>query len=306
MARTLVTFHAHPDDEALLTAGTMAKAAATGDRVVLVVATRGEVGDAAAAYRAGGLGDQRVAETEASVAALGVHRLVFLGYGDSGLDGDGSGLTGAATEPFARAGVDEAAERLAEVLREEHADVVTTYDPNGGYGHPDHLQVHRVGRRAAELAGTPVVLEATINRDLMQAGIGLAASLGLDVPPEFSPETFESWFLPEAELTHAVDVTAQLEQKRASMRAHASQATSDVTDTRSLSLFLSLPDDYFALAFGTEWYVDRSRPPGIAAHDVFDGLTNGAHGDCPNEALPGDREGDSGHDPPGTCGPAES
>jgi LmbE family N-acetylglucosaminyl deacetylase len=191
MARTLVTFHAHPDDEALLTAGTMAKAAATGDRVVLVVATRGEVGDAAAAYRAGGLGDQRVAETEASVAALGVHRLVFLGYGDSGLDGDGSGLTGAATEPFARAGVDEAAERLAEVLREEHADVVTTYDPNGGYGHPDHLQVHRVGRRAAELAGTPVVLEATINRDLMQAGIGLAASLGRDVPPAFSPHHLE-------------------------------------------------------------------------------------------------------------------
>ena len=273
MPRTLVTFHAHPDDEALLTAGTMAKAAEQGDRVVLVVATRGEVGDAAATFRAdGGLGTARVAETEASVAALGVHRLVFLDYADSGLSGDGAGLPEGAATPFALADVEEAAARLAAVLVDEQADVLTTYDPVGGYGHPDHLQVHRVGHRAGQLAGTPIVLEATINRDLMRMGVELAGSLGFEVPADFSPDTFDSWFVPEAELTHRIDVTAQLDRKRASMEAHASQATSDVTSTRSLGLFLSLPDEYFALAFGNEWYVDRARPPGIVADDVFAGL----------------------------------
>ncbi|MEZ5142472.1 MAG: PIG-L family deacetylase [Acidimicrobiales bacterium] len=273
MTRTLVTFHAHPDDEALFTAGTMAKAAAAGDRVVLVVATRGEVGDAGAAYReGGGLGARRVAETERSVATLGVHRLVFLGYGDSGLTGDGADLPAGAPPAFATADVEEAAARLSDVLVEEDADVVTTYDPHGGYGHPDHRQVHLVGRRAARLAGTPIVLEATISRDLLRVGIELAGSLGFDLPPEFSPDSFDDWFVPEAELTHAIDVSAHLGQKRAAMEAHASQATSDVASQRSLAAFLSLPEDLFALAFGTEWYVDRSRAAGIAAHDVFDGL----------------------------------
>lgn len=273
MPRTLVTFHAHPDDEALFTAGTMAKAVAGGDRVVLVVATRGEVGDAAEGFRRGnGLGAQRVAETQRSVAALGVHRLAFLDYGDSGLTGDGAGLPPGAPPPFATVDPEEAAGRLAEVLVDEHADVVTTYDPYGGYGHPDHRQVHVVGRRAAELAGTPVVLEATISRDLLRTGVELAGSLGFALPPQFTPDSFEEWFVPEAELTHAVDVSSHLDQKRAAMEAHASQATSDVTSQRTLAAFLSLPEDLFAAAFGTEWYVDRSRPPGIAAHDVFDGL----------------------------------
>ena len=279
MAHTLVTFHAHPDDESLLTAGVMAKAASEGHRVVLVVATAGEVGDADTAYRdedQQDLGGSRLAELERSAAILGVDRVVHLGYRDSGSGPESTaasiGGTGDGSRRFVEVPVDEAAEALAAVLREEQADVVTVYDPNGGYGHPDHVHVHAVGHRAAELAGTPVVLEATINRDLMTMGLELATSLGFEVPDSFSPASFDRWFLPAAELTHAVDVTAFIEQKRASMAAHESQATSAVEGTRSMAVFLALPDEYFTLAFGTEWFVDRSRPAGIERDDVFVGL----------------------------------
>jgi LmbE family N-acetylglucosaminyl deacetylase len=299
MAHTLVCFHAHPDDEALLTAGVMAKAAAAGHRVVLVVATRGDVGLVAGDFLGEGeaLADRRWRELEESARLLGVDRLEWLGYADSGSTPTGAGATdeatgtgraddaddaaadttdttGRRTTPFAAADVDEAAGRLAAILEAEHADVLTTYDPNGGYGHPDHLQVHRVGARAAELAGTPVVLEATINRDLMRMGVDIAASLGFELPPNFAPEAFDAWYLPEAELTHAVDVRDHLDAKKAAMTAHASQATADGDDTtRSLEIFVSLPPEYFELAFGTEWFVDRSRPAGIAADDVFATLT---------------------------------
>lgn len=261
MPFTLVTFHAHPDDESLLTAGTMARAVAEGHRVVLVVATAGEVGDAAEAYKgdSGDLGAARRAELARSAELLGVHRVELLGYRDSGLDGSAPGPADG-PEAFARADVDAAAARLAAILIEEGADVLTTYDRNGGYGHADHLQVHRVGARAAELAGTPVVLEATINRDLMQMGVELAGQLGYEVPDTFSPDTFEQWFLPGDEITHAVDVNAYLGQKRASMEAHASQSTSAEGGERSIGRFLALPDEYFALAFGTEWFVEVGRP----------------------------------------------
>ncbi|MGZ4707287.1 MAG: PIG-L family deacetylase [Acidimicrobiales bacterium] len=271
MAQTLVCFHAHPDDESLLTAGVMAAAAADGHRVVLVVATRGEVGQVAGDFLGDdeSLADRRWGELARSALELGVRRLDWLGYADSGDTGDAAATDG--VERFVDADVEEAAERLAEILREEHADVLTTYDPNGGYGHPDHVQVHRVGRRAGELAATPIVLEATINRDLIRMGVDLAASLGVDLPPELTPDSFDHWYTPADELTHAVDVRPHLAAKRASMEAHASQATSaDPGSTRSFGSFLSLPPDYFELAFGTEFFVDRDRPPGIAATDIFE------------------------------------
>jgi len=274
MSFTLVTFHAHPDDESLLTAGVMAKAAAEGHRVVLVVATAGEVGDAAEAFKdadAGDLGRARRAELQRSADILGVARVELLGYRDTGLDHDQPGGIPAQADPaaFALADIDAAATKLAAILREEQADVLTTYDHHGGYGHPDHLQVHRVGARAAELAGTPVVLEATINRDLMQMGVGIAQSLGYEVPESFNPATLETWFVPEAEITHAVDVSAFLDVKRASMQAHQSQATSAQGGDRSLALFLSLPPEYFAMAFGTEWYIQHGQPTEPKAADLF-------------------------------------
>jgi LmbE family N-acetylglucosaminyl deacetylase len=280
MARTLVVFHAHPDDESLLTAGTMARAADEGHRVVLVVATAGEVGEADAAYGPtgaadAGLGATRLAELQEAADLLGVARLEVLGYRDSGSGDERPPGEGPC---FADVDTEEAAARLAAILTEERADAVTTYDRHGGYGHPDHVQVHHVGRRAAELAGTPAVLEATFNRDLLQVGIGMVASMGYELPPGFAPGTFENWFTPAGDITHVVDVGAQLDRKRAAMQAHRSQTTvaSGDTTVRSLSLFLSLPDDWFGMAFGTEWYVQAGVAPGQALPDVFAALGAGA------------------------------
>ena len=154
---TLVSFHAHPDDECIACGGVIRKAADEGHRVVLVVATRGEQGEVAEGFLADGeaLWERRVAETHASAEILGAQRVEFLGYTDSGMMG-----TPANTAPgsFWTANVDEAAKKLAAILDEEHAEVLTCYDDHGGYGHPDHIQVHRVGLRAAGLAGTPAGL----------------------------------------------------------------------------------------------------------------------------------------------------
>jgi LmbE family N-acetylglucosaminyl deacetylase len=269
MPHTLVTFHAHPDDEALLTAGVMAKAADEGHRVVAVFATDGEAGEADqdAFGRGQALGCHRRAEAEMAAEVLGVARVVFLGYPDSG-----SGVGPVAPGSFAAAEPDEIAGRLAELLAAESADVLTVYDRHGGYGHPDHVQVHRAGALAGERAGTPVVLEATISRELLRAGAELAGGLGYDLGAAFQPDSFDEWYLPEAEITTVVDVTAQLPRKRAAMHAHASQATTSTASARSLAVFASLPDDYFALAFGREWFVRRGAPPGTHDDDVFAGL----------------------------------
>ncbi len=273
MPFTLLTFHAHPDDEALLTAGTMAKAAAEGHRVVLVFATSGGVGAVGSAFlgEGEGLADRRHTEALTSAAALGVARTVFLDYGDSGDKGQRLHQPRSPEEapPFAGASVDGASEALAAILREEAVDVLTVYDPNGGYGHPDHIQVRNVGVAAAAKAGTAVVLEATINRQLMKMGVDLALSLGYEIPPDFSPDTFDSWFTAAEELTHAIDVQQFLPAKRASMEAHASQTTGDGDTPRSLAAFLALPPEYYAMAFGTEWFVELGRTAGTMNDDVF-------------------------------------
>ena len=148
---TLVSFHAHPDDEVLLTGGLLARAAAEGHRVVLVTATAGERGLAGTEDGAGAdLARRRSAELAESARLLGCDRVVELGYRDSGLRPDPDD-----TDAFAHQDVDAVARSLAVLLREEQADVLTIYDRNGGYGHPDHQQVHRAGTLAARLAGTP-------------------------------------------------------------------------------------------------------------------------------------------------------
>ncbi|SDY83247.1 N-acetylglucosaminyl deacetylase, LmbE family [Amycolatopsis xylanica] len=261
---TLVTFHAHPDDECIGTGGVMRKAADEGHRVVLVVGTRGEVGEVEDGFLAEGeqLWERRVIETHASAEILGVKRVEFLGYRDSGMMGEPTN-----TEPgtFWTAPVEEAAEKLAAILREENADVLTIYDDNGGYGHPDHIQVHRVGKRAAELAGTPRVYQGTINRDAMRRGMEEAVASGqmkAEDAPDFDQFEFGK---PEAELTCEVDVTAHLTEKRAAMRAHASQISEQ-------SFFLSMPDDRFAASFGTEWFIREGQGPGITETDLMAGL----------------------------------
>src|SRR5262245_53409990 len=187
---TLVFVHAHPDDEASSTGGSMARAAAEGHRVVLVVCTNGDLGEAPEDLVDGEtVVERRRQETAASTAILGVARTVWLGYRDSGMHGwpqNDDPLS------FWQADVDEAGDRLAEVLREEQADAVVMYDWHGGYGHPDHVQVHRVGHRAADLAGTPRRFESTFNRDAMKRRMDEAPELLPDGEPsgdfDFDPD----------------------------------------------------------------------------------------------------------------------
>ncbi|MFF5987541.1 PIG-L family deacetylase [Prauserella flavalba] len=260
---TLVTFHAHPDDECIGCGGIMRKAHEEGHRVVLVVATRGEHGEVPDGFLAEGepLWERRVAETHASAGILGAQRVEFLGYADSGMMGT---PTNDAPGSFWTTPVEDAAHKLAAILREESADVLTCYDDNGGYGHPDHIMVHRVGMRAAELAGTPRVYQNTINRDHMLRGRQALANVpelaGIDMQ-----EPDESFGKPESVITAAVDVTPYLEHKRHAMRAHASQISEQ-------SFFLAMPDEAFAYAFGTEWFIREGQGPGITETDLLAGL----------------------------------
>jgi LmbE family N-acetylglucosaminyl deacetylase len=241
---TLVTFHAHPDDECIVVGGVMRKAFEEGHRVVLVVATRGEVGEIPDFLEEGEeLWQRRVAETHAAAELLGVARVEFLGYLDSGMMGD---ELNDRPGSFWTADVDEAARKLAEILKEEDAQALTIYDSNGGYGHPDHIQVHRVGMRAAEIAGTEAVYQATMSRENMIETFRRIGEADLEAP--------ETVGTPEAEITARVDVTKYLEVKRAAMRAHASQIPEQ-------SFFLTMDDETFALAFGTEYFIREGHGP---------------------------------------------
>src|SRR3954464_5551954 len=195
---TLVVFHAHPDDEAIATGGAMARAHAEGHRVVLVVATNGEHGEVPDDLAEGEtLADRRRRETERSAAALGVDEVIWLGYADSGMTG---GEANEHEQSFWQADVEEAATRLATVLREQHADVLTIYDWHGNYGHPDHVKVHTVGVRAAELARTPTVFEATINRDAFAAMAAGSERCAAEWAPTAPADDGNPVGMPEAEL----------------------------------------------------------------------------------------------------------
>jgi len=260
-----VSFHAHPDDEALLTAGTLARAAAEGHRVVVVVATTGAAGLASTEVRErGDLAELRMAELRRSADALGVARVVHLGYDDSGMVYESDRIVPdparAAPHPFAFADVEEAAGRLAALLREEAADALTTYDAVGGYGHPDHVQVSVVGARAARLAGTPLVLEATADRERLLRAARLVHLLPF-VPADLSPHRLAGAYVTRQVLTHEVDVRGFWRQKRAAMSAHGSQATAD-SGVRTLQVLLRLPAPAYRLALGREWFVERGRTPG--------------------------------------------
>ena len=275
-------FHAHPDDEAIATGGTMAAAAAAGHDVVLVVATRGEQGEPVAGVLGPDepLWQRRVAETHRSAELLGVSRVAFLGYEDSGMMGEATNDNPAC---FWQADVSEASDRLAVLLDEVGADVLTVYDAHGGYGHPDHIQVHRVGYRAAAAVGVGGLYEATMNRthivQLMSQQAELLASgnaegaEGAEGAEATAADRIEDpdFGSDESVITHAVDVSGVLDLKRAALMAHASQIADD-------SFFLTMPPEAFALAFGTEWYISAGSVRGPGQPFVTDLLPDGARG----------------------------
>ena len=202
------------------------------------------------------MADRRVVETQRAADIIGVGRVEFLGYVDSGMiDTPENDLP----DSFWKADVEEAAGRLAAILEEERADVLTCYDEIGGYGHPDHIQVHRVGLRAGELAGTPKVFQATINRDqILRLMKEMPTPEGVETP-DFEAEGFG---MPESTITCVVDVSDKLAEKRAAMRAHASQIADD-------HFMLAMPDEAFAVAFGKEWYIRAGQGPGITETELL-------------------------------------
>jgi LmbE family N-acetylglucosaminyl deacetylase len=253
---TVVSFHAHPDDEALLTGGTLAMLAAAGHRVVLVVATAGAQGLSGETLDPDGLARRRLEELDRSATALGCARVVHLGFADSGWSPDGA--TAPAEGTFATVPVAEAARRLADVLQEENADLLTVYDRNGGYGHLDHVRVHDVGLAAAELAGTPRVLEATLDRTLLRRvmrGLGLVRL----VPSGTAVDRVDSWFSARNDITHRVPVGAFAAQKRAALASHATQASGG-DGPRTAALLLRLPAPLFRRVCGTEWFIETGAP----------------------------------------------
>ncbi len=261
---TLVCFHAHPDDEAISTGGLMAKAAAQGHRVVLVTATGGELGEPKPGVLKEGeaLEDRRAIELAESCKVLGAEAPRLLGYRDSGMMDEPSN-----DDPtcFWQADVAEAAQKLAAILVEVDASVMTIYDPHGLYGHPDHIQVHRVGLAAAELVGPSLkVYESTVNRERAIEGMTQMAEEGQEGTPD--PEEMQDFGVSEKDLAFSMDVTGYIGAKRESLRCHASQVSPD-------DMFLSVPDEVFGQMFGTEWF---------AIPGLFD--TGGA---VPTDMLPG-------------------
>ncbi|ROZ62303.1 GlcNAc-PI de-N-acetylase [Kocuria soli] len=258
----LVFLHAHPDDESSGTSGTMAKAVAEGHRVVEIIATNGDHGTPPPAPKNGepvlGVVEHRRLEAAAAAREIGIHRVEWLGYTDSGMTG---WEQNSANRSFMGADVDEAAAKVAAILDQESADVLVGYDWHGNYGHPDHVKVHAVAHRAAELAATrPRLLETSMNRDEMRRRFEAAVAAGADPETLFDPEhpgdDGNGLGLPESELHWAVELDGELlAVKRRALGCHSSQE-----DVQNL---LSLPQDQFEAAFGTEHYREAGRPDGM-------------------------------------------
>jgi len=255
---TIVSLHAHPDDEALLTGGWLAQRAAAGDRVVLVFATDGGAGLTSAAYArtdadadadgARALAHHRRAEAAASARALGVARVVWLGYADSGM----ADAPTTSPDRFVDAPLPEAARMVAAILDEEGADILTGYDARGGYGHPDHVQVHRVARAAQSLAARrPSLLEATLDRTWLVRVLRVLRPFAWLLPGLTLPG--QDIYTARDGLSLAFDVRDQLEAKRAALAAHGSQTNGGV---RTIALLLALPRPLTQCVLGTEWFIE--------------------------------------------------
>ncbi|MFC5911415.1 N-acetyl-1-D-myo-inositol-2-amino-2-deoxy-alpha-D-glucopyranoside deacetylase [Streptacidiphilus monticola] len=285
-ARRLLLVHAHPDDESIGNGATMARYAAEGAGVTLVTCTLGEEGEVIGpdlghltADREDALGPHRITELAAAMRELGVTDHRFLGgpgrFRDSGMMGVESNKH---PEAFWQADVDEAAALLVAVIREVRPQVLVTYDPNGGYGHPDHIQAHRVAMRGYELAADP-----TFRQDLGPAHeiakvywncVPRSALRGPeDAPNPFPAEADEDdvpGVVDDAEVTAVVDGSAYAERKAAAMRAHATQIT--VAEP-----WFALSNDRGQLLTAVECYrLARGRsaaPAGTVETDLFAGVT---------------------------------
>jgi len=265
---TLLLVHAHPDDESISTGGVMMKAKAHGHRVVLITATRGEVGEiynmdeAASRPR---LGEIRTQELKAACEILGVDRQEFLGYRDSGMVDTADNKD---PRSFHQAKLEEAAGKLAVFLREERPDVVVTYAEDGVYGHPDHIKAHYVTNAALDLVereGAPVkkLYFTAIPRSGMEEFMK-------QMPEEarrMQNPNMRFAGTPDELVTTRVDVHAYVDRKRQSFAAHVSQNDPN-------SFFATMQSQIYELVFGTEYFQLARGTPGssLPEDDLFAGV----------------------------------
>jgi LmbE family N-acetylglucosaminyl deacetylase len=261
--------HAHPDDEALGTGGVLARYADEGVRTVLVTCTNGELGDAPGGVKPGDPAHDedvvvplRRRELEASCRALGISDLELLGYHDSGMEG---WAQNDAPGSFANAPVAEAGHRLAELMRRYQPQVVVTYDENGFYGHPDHIQANRITLAAIAECGIPEKLYYTaVSRSSLAAMGEVLAAAGIDSPLEI--EENPDFGTPDQLITTTVDCRAVVARKYASLAAHASQSDN--------IFFLGMGEELFGTVMGNESFVrvqDSTHSP-TPEDDLFAGL----------------------------------
>ncbi|HEU0102635.1 MAG TPA: N-acetyl-1-D-myo-inositol-2-amino-2-deoxy-alpha-D-glucopyranoside deacetylase [Mycobacteriales bacterium] len=289
----LLLVHAHPDDETIGTGATMAKYAAQGDLVTLVTCTLGEEGEVLvpelaelASDRTDGLGRHRIEELATAMEALRVTDHRFLGgpgrWRDSGMMGTPQNDR---PDCFWQADLGEATRELVAVMREVRPQVVVTYDANGGYGHPDHIQAHRVAVAAFDAAGDPSYAPelgepwqaaklywTAIPKSVLQQGIDLLKESGhTDFFGVDSADDLPMG-IPDDEVTTEVDAGEQLEAKVAALRAHRTQIAVD-------GPFFALSNNVGQRAFGVEHFVlaRGERGPGDGAlgreSDLFGGLS---------------------------------
>jgi LmbE family N-acetylglucosaminyl deacetylase len=264
---TLMAVHAHPDDEAIGTGGVLARYSAEGTQTVLVTCTNGEQGDALGGVKPGQPGHHpeevaavRLAELRTSAALLGVSHLELLEYRDSGMDGWSSNRDPGV---FCNVPLAEVSSRLAELMRHYRPQVVITYDENGNYGHPDHIQAHRAAVAAAESTGIPLKFYYSAVprsgflqlRQLLEAS-GISTE-DFDVPSDFG--------VPDELITTVVDVSAYINQKRESLAAHTSQEQNFFLDR--------VPEEISSVLLSREYFTLRSAPEGQAREDdLFAGI----------------------------------
>lgn len=281
---TLMTVHAHPDDEVLSTGGTIAKYAAAGARTVLVTCTNGEVGEIndpnldpeEARVR---LAELRLAELERSAAILGIGAIELLRYRDSGMMGTEDNDNPAS---FWQADLDEAAGRLVRLIRLHRPHVVVTYDENGNYGHPDHINANRVTVRAVAAAGDPnrypelgmdpwqpsKLYYTAWSRERALRAVQLMDERGIEFPWRSEGDEQQEWGVPRESLHAEIDVRPFLAQKMEALRAHRTQIGPEW-------FFLNLPEDILELMTGWEAFVrveNRTQAPDREA-SLFDGVS---------------------------------
>ncbi|WAU85110.1 N-acetyl-1-D-myo-inositol-2-amino-2-deoxy-alpha-D-glucopyranoside deacetylase [Streptomyces sp. Qhu-G9] len=285
-AGRLLLVHAHPDDEAINNGATMARYAATGAQVTLVTCTLGEQGEVIppelAQLSGEALGEHRMAELAGAMRELGVRDARFLGgagrYQDSGMMGVPENDN---PRCFWRADVDEAAAELVRVIREVRPQVLVTYDPDGGYGHPDHIQTHRVAMRAADLAAEPdfgpglgepwtvaKIYWNRVPRSVAEEGFARLKDVLDELPfPACAAVDDVPGVVDDSAITTEIDGTAHAAAKAAAMRAHATQ--------------IEVAEPWFALSnhlaqplFTTEYYeLVRGEREGPAREtDLFAGI----------------------------------